>query len=130
MIAMLQQLFMTQSFRSLVLMADDGQPECLAKKGNKEVDDNIFHQLQAMFANLQLTERQDYTHDEFCFSFKDFEGQAVNVSIQQDSQEFLNIFFDKIETALKPTPFRYIVEDVFGGKLANQTICSNCKAVN
>jgi hypothetical protein len=52
------------------------------------------------------------------------------VSIQQDSQEFLNIFFDKIETALKPTPFRYIVEDVFGGKLANQTICSNCKAVN
>jgi len=35
MIAMLQQLFMTQSFRSLVLMADDAQPECLVKKGNK-----------------------------------------------------------------------------------------------
>lgn len=52
MIAMLQQLFMTQSFRSLILMADDGQPECLTKKGNKEVDDNIFHQLQSMFANL------------------------------------------------------------------------------
>lgn len=52
MIAMLQQLFMTQSFRSLVLMADDGQPECLVKKGAKEVDDNIFHQLQSMFANL------------------------------------------------------------------------------
>ena len=33
-------------------MADDGQPECLAKKGSKEVDDNIFHQLQNMFANL------------------------------------------------------------------------------
>ena len=35
MISMLQQLFMTQSFRSLILMADDGQPECLAKKGSK-----------------------------------------------------------------------------------------------
>lgn len=52
MIAMLQQLFMTQSFRSLMLMADDGQPECLTKKGAKEVDDNLFHQLQIMFANL------------------------------------------------------------------------------
>lgn len=55
MIAMLQQLFMTQSFRSLVLMTDDGQPECLVKRGGKEIDDNIFHQLQIMFANLELT---------------------------------------------------------------------------
>lgn len=130
MIAMLQQLFMTQSFRSLVLMAEDGQPECFVKKGVKEVDDNLFHQLQTMFANLELTERQDYTPDDFCFAFKDFEGQPVNVSVQQDSQEFLNIFFDRIETALKETPFKHIVEDVFGGKICNQTVCSNCKAVN
>jgi hypothetical protein len=72
MIAMLQQLFMTQSFRSLLLMADDGQPECLVKRAGKEFDDNIFHQLQTMFANLELTEKQDYTPDELCYSFKDF----------------------------------------------------------
>lgn len=111
-------------------MAEDGQPECFVKKGVKEVDDNLFHQLQTMFANLELTERQDYTPDDFCFAFKDFEGQPVNVSVQQDSQEFLNIFFDRIETALKETPFKHIVEDVFGGKICNQTVCSNCKAVN
>ena len=52
MISMMQQLFMTQCFRSLVLMADDGEPECLVKKGSKELDDNLFHQLQSMFANL------------------------------------------------------------------------------
>jgi len=86
MISMLQQLFMTQSFRSLILMADDGQPECLAKKGAKEVDDNIFHQLQNMFANLELTERQDYNPDEFCFAWKDLDGMPVNVSVQQDAQ--------------------------------------------
>ena len=57
---MLQQLFMTQSFRSLILMADDQQPPLLAKKGTKEVDDNIFHQLQSLFAHLELTEKQDY----------------------------------------------------------------------
>lgn len=130
MIAMLQQLFMTQSFRSLLLMAEDGAAPCLARKGGKEVDDNLLHQLQNMFANLELTERQDYNPDEFCFSFKDFEGMPVNVSVQQDAQEFLNLFFDKLETALKPTPFRRILEDAFGGKTCNQTVCSNCKAVN
>ena len=127
---MIQQLFMTQSFRSLILMADDGQPECLAKKGAKEVDDNIFHQLQSLFANLELTERQDYNPDEFCFAWKDLDGLPVNVSVQQDAQEFLNFFFDRIETSLKPSPFKYVVEDVFGGKTCNQTVCSNCKTVN
>lgn len=111
-------------------MTDDGQPECLAKRAGKEFDDNIFHQLQNMFANLELTEKQDYNPDELCYSFKDFEGQSVNVSVQQDAQEFLNLFFDKIETSLKPTPFKRILEDVFGGKTCNQTVCSNCKAVN
>jgi ubiquitin carboxyl-terminal hydrolase 9/24 len=55
MISMLQQLFMTESFRYLVLMADDGQPECQVRKAAKEIDDNLFHQLQVMFANLELT---------------------------------------------------------------------------
>jgi ubiquitin carboxyl-terminal hydrolase 34 len=39
-----------------------------------------------MFANLLLTEKQDFNPDEFCFSFKDFEGLPVNVTIQQDAQ--------------------------------------------
>ena len=96
MISMIQQLYMTSPFRNLILMADDNEPECLVKKGNKEIDDNIFHQFKNMFANLLLTEKQEYNPDEFCFSFKDFEGMPVNVSIQQDAQEFLNIFFDKM----------------------------------
>jgi len=39
-----------------------------------------------MFANLELTEKQDYTPDEFCFAFKDFDGVSMNVSVQQDAQ--------------------------------------------
>lgn len=97
MISMLQQLFMTKSFRYLILMADDKEPENLVKRGTKEIDDNIFHQLKNMFANLELTEKQEYNPDEFCFAFKDFEGQPINVTVQQDAQEFINIFFDKME---------------------------------
>jgi ubiquitin carboxyl-terminal hydrolase 34 len=56
--SMIQQLYMTVPFRHLILMADDNEPECLVKKGTKEIDDNIFHQFKAMFANLLLTEKQ------------------------------------------------------------------------
>ena len=52
MIAMIQQFYMTRPLRYLMLMADDKEPECLAKKGTKEIDDNVLHQFQTMFANL------------------------------------------------------------------------------
>jgi ubiquitin carboxyl-terminal hydrolase 34 len=129
MIAMIQQFYLVKPFRHLLLMADDGQPECLVKRGLKEIDDNILHQFQNMFGNLELTERQEYNPDEFCFSFKDFEGNPVNVSIQQDAQEFLNMIFDKLEKGIKDTPFRHILDNVYGGRSCTQLTCSKCKAV-
>ncbi len=73
---------------------------------NRKVDDNVFHQLQKMFGYLEHSDRQDYNPEDFCFSFKDMDGNPVRVGEQQDSHEFLNSFFDKIENHLKPTPFR------------------------
>jgi ubiquitin carboxyl-terminal hydrolase 34 len=52
---------------------------------------------------LELSERQEYNPREFCFSFKDFNGQPVNVRIQQDAQEFLNVAFDRLENLLSKT---------------------------
>ena len=52
MIAMIQQFYLTRPLRYLLMMADDKEPECLVKKGTKEVDDNVLHQFQTMFANL------------------------------------------------------------------------------
>lgn len=48
---------------------------------NRDVDDNVLHQLQKMFAYLLLSDRQDYKPTDFCFSFKDYAGEPVNVSI-------------------------------------------------
>ncbi len=36
------------------------------------------------------------------------------------------MFFDRIETALRPTPQKYLLYSVFGGKNCNQCICQNC----
>ena len=89
----------------------------------------MLHQLQKLFVFLELTDRQDYNPFEFCFSFKDYAGQPVNCLIQQDAQEFLNMIFEKLENGLKNTPFCQVLENVYGGKLSNQMICSECKNV-
>ena len=124
--AMLQQFFMTPTFRYAILAADDKIEPNWVKKDKLTIDDNVLHQLQKMFGFLELSDRQDYNPQEFCFAFKDHAGQPVNVSIQQDTQEFLNMIFDKLEQGLKQTPFQHILESVYGGKTSNQVICHGC----
>ena len=87
------------------------------------IDDNVLHQLQKMLGFLELTERQDFNPFDFCFACKDIEGKPTQLGVQQDAQEFLNVIFDRIETALRPTPQKYLLYSVFGGKNCNQCIC-------
>ena len=133
--AMLQQFFMTPAFRYCLLMADDGVPvqnnailqaEYLRKPVEELFDDNILHQMQRMFSFLEVTDRVEYNPHAFCFAFKDFQGLPVNVSIQQDAQEFLNMIFDKLENGLKATPFKSLLDNVYGGRVCTQLICSEC----
>lgn len=119
--SMIQQFFMVPTFRYELIAADDKRAPKCEKPG--DVDDNVLHQLQRIFANLELTERQDYNPRSFCFSFKGQDGKPTNTSIQQDSQEFLNVVFDRIEYMLKPTPQKYLLQSVFGGKTCSQMIC-------
>ncbi len=91
--------------------------EILAKdKKNNEIDDNVLHQIQKMFGHLELSDREYFDPENYCFSFKDWENKPVNVSIQQDAQEYLNMMFDKMEQALKITPFKNILKSIYGGK--------------
>jgi len=50
MIAMLQQFYNTPAFRYAILAADDYKEENEVEFNNKKYDDNLFHQLQKMFA--------------------------------------------------------------------------------
>jgi len=121
--SMLQQFFMVPSFRRAIMQVDD----CIEKntKNPLGVDDNAFHQVQRMFSHLELSNREDYNPEGFCFSFKDWDGNPTNTSIQQDAQEFLSRFIDKIESALKPTNFKYLMHSVFGGKSCSQLVCED-----
>ena len=126
MLAMIQQFYMVPSFRYQLLRVEDGLPEEPVEYKKRVVDDNVLHQLQKMLGFMELTERQDFNPFDFCFACKDIEGNPTQLGVQQDAQEFLNVFFDRIETALRPTPQKYLLQSVFGGKNCNQCICQNC----
>jgi ubiquitin carboxyl-terminal hydrolase 34 len=124
--AMLQHFYMTPTFRYGILMADDKQAVDTVEVEDRVFDDNVFHQLQTMFAFLDKSERKDYSPIEFCLSYKDFAGQRVDIRVQQDTKEFLDVIFDKLENALKPSPFKNLLFDVYGGKQISEIECCNC----
>jgi len=124
--SMLQQLYHVPAFRYQLLQADDGAaPDWKEYKG-RTIDDNVLHQLQRLFGHLELSERVDYNPIEFCFSFKETDGSPTNTSVQHDTEEFFNIIFDRIENLIKPTPQKYLLSSVFGGKNCSQMVCKEC----
>ena len=125
--AMLQQFYCTPAFRYTILLGNDKkEPEIATIKEGYQIDDNVFHQLQRMFAFLDHSERYAYHPSDFCSSYKDYTGQRVNIMVQQDAQEFLNMIFQKIEEAIKPTPYFGMLNSVFAGKTCNVFTCKGC----
>jgi len=43
-----------------------------------------------------------------------------------DAEEFLNLFMDRLETAIKGTPQEKTVQSHFGAKFASEMICKGC----
>lgn len=134
--SMLQQLYMIPAFKYLLLSVDDGKDEDLNSVDddksvyhNKMIDDNLLHQFQNTMGYLELSERPYYNAIGLCFSMKDYSGNPTNCSLQQDSHEFVNLSFDRLEQLLKPTPQKYIISDTFSAKQCTHMTCSNCQSV-
>ena len=92
----------------------------------EDVNDNMMHQFMKLMSFLELSERQDYNPREFCYSFKDFDGRPINTREQKDTQEFLNVVFDRLEFSMKNTPQKYLLQNVFGGETCSVMICKGC----
>ena len=129
--SIMQQIYMVPTFRYAIMHADDGEtPKSSSNYRYSLDDDNVLHQLQEMYTYLTFSEKMDYNPRSFCYSFKDFDGNPINVGTQQDSQEFYNNFCDKIENSLKKTKFKYIVNDVFTGRTCSSVLCQGCKNIS
>ena len=62
----------------------------------------------------------------FCHAFKNWDGEPTNVLEQMDVEEFLQMFLDRLEAAIKGTPKQKTIQWHFGGKFANEMICKGC----
>jgi uncharacterized UBP type Zn finger protein len=130
--SMMQQFFMVAPFRYNLMCVDDGvaaNPQKHHKQSDLIVDDNMLHQIQKLVAHLELSQRTEYNPTEFCFSYKEFDGKPCDTSEQKDAQEFLNVLFDRLETHLKPTKRKYLLQSIFAGKTCSQMVCTECGKV-
>ena len=111
----LQQLFMVGKFREGILTVRE--PERIPTN-------SMMHQLQRMFAYLSETDRAYYDPREFCDSFKTWDGESINVFVQQDASEFLTMFFQQLEGPLMGTDHENLLKDTIGGTFSNELIAN------
>jgi ubiquitin C-terminal hydrolase len=113
----LQQFFMIKPFRHQLL-----QVRKAAAEGGGSLEEGMMRELQLMFSHMLESERRAYEPSTFC---ERYEGGPINVVEQQDVDEFLLHFVDKLEEKLKATTHPDILAHHFGGVLVNQLI-SDC----
>lgn len=91
--SLIQQFFMIEEFREIVLEIDDGIIE--------DNNDDLLFQFQKVLGGLKCSEKQYFDPKGLCYAYKDINGKSVNVLEQMDADEFCNNFLDKLEKQLK-----------------------------
>lgn len=140
--AMLQQLFMNPHFRFAILSADvhdriEAEAKLIAAEDDpaqeqpadyepvdRQLHENrlVVHELQKMFSYLSLSLRRDYNPTTWCEHFKDYSGNPVNVRIQQDTEEFVSAFLDKVTSGLRGTSQQQLIHQILTGSTIDQLI--------
>lgn len=115
--ALMQQLYMVPKLRSNIMNISEYKEENL--------EESEVYQLQCTMANLQESEKQHYSPAPFCGAFKDWDGQPINVNIQEDSGGFLSKLTDKVNEKLKGTADEGVFKDVMGGTFSHELIGRN-----
>ncbi|KAF9573120.1 hypothetical protein EC968_008969 [Mortierella alpina] len=121
--SIIQQFYMNESFRHGILDAPSG-----AEEATKQ--DTLLYQLQALFGNLQESQKRSYNARGFCYAYKDWDGNPMNVAVQMDVDEFFNILFDRLESSVKGTPQEELFKQQYGGKLVQQIKSKDCEHIS
>ena len=83
-------------------------------------------QLQRLFAFLELSNKSYADPFDFCFAFKDRDGNPTNFAVQEDSQEFVSRFFGMMEDLLAKTSQKYLLQDTFQFSQIQEMSCQSC----
>lgn len=110
--SLMQQLFMMDQVRQGILQAE--------LKSDLDLQDNVLFQLQNIMANLQESEKEYFEPFGFCQAFKCYDGEPINVRVQQDVDEFLSLLFDKLEDMMKGTRNSELLRELIGGSFIHE----------
>jgi len=121
--SIIQQFFMNREFRLGILDAP-------VDRDDPGKHDTLLYQLQALFSNLQGSIKRAYNAHGFCYAYKDWDGNPMNVAVQMDVDEFFNILFDRLENSVKSTPQEYLFKQQYGGKLVQQIKSKDCEHIS
>ena len=112
--SLFQQLFMMPSFKNSIFSI----PIDLNSEEDKS---SVISNLQIAFANLSLSLKKFYPPLPFIQSIKSaFNSEPINVSVQQDSDEFLAIVSDEVEKEAKKKGNEDILSSSFKGTIVNE----------
>lgn len=121
--SIVQQFFMNKDFRTGILDAPTDE-------NDSNRNDTLLYQLQLLFGNLQESMKRSYNAHGFCYAYKDWDGNPMNVAVQMDVDEFFNILFDRLESSVKSTPQEELFKKQYGGKLVQQIKSKDCEHIS
>ncbi|KAF9091841.1 hypothetical protein BGX23_004831 [Mortierella sp. AD031] len=121
--SIVQQFFMNKGFRQGILQAPSGAED-------PSSHDTLLYQLQVLFSNLQESIKRAYNAQGFCYSYKDWDGNPMNVAVQMDVDEFFSILFDRLENSVKGTPQEELFKKQYGLKLVQQIKSKDCEHIS
>ncbi|KAG0306868.1 hypothetical protein BGZ97_000587 [Linnemannia gamsii] len=121
--SIVQQFYMNKGFRQGILQAPSGAED-------SSNHDTLLYQLQVLFSNLQESTKRSYNAQGFCYSYKDWDGNPMNVAVQMDVDEFFSILFDRLENSVKGTPQEELFKEQYGLKLVQQIKSKDCEHIS
>ncbi|KAL7679311.1 putative Ubiquitin domain, papain-like cysteine peptidase superfamily [Plasmopara halstedii] len=117
----IQSFFMMPRFRRHILRL---------QASGSETKSLIF-ELQSLFAHLEGNAKPYYNPRSFTRAIKTWDGETMDVNVQQDASEFLTSFFQQIESEMNGssanngeflTSDESILNTFFGGEFSNELV--------
>lgn len=116
----IQSFFMIPRFRRQILRFN---AESSSTSGESQ---SVLYELQSLFAHLEGTAKPYYNPKPFTSALKTWDGESIDVNLQQDASEFLTSFFQQIESEMNGVNSGHgdenILNTFFGGVFSNELV--------
>jgi ubiquitin C-terminal hydrolase len=122
----IQSFFMMPRFRRQVLRL-----QSIGSGSEKGGAKSLTYELQSLFAHLEGSAKPYYNPRPFTRAMKTWDGETVDVNLQQDASEFLTSFFQQIESEMNGinagsgdhySSDENILNTFFGGEFSNELV--------